>query len=106
MAGNFNIRDRDWNFLYSFYSFHSDSLMEIADSFELKLSSPVHQVPTCYADNHNNSNSVINLLFLWPNSVKIDNYFILDSWYPSDHTPLTIYHGRSHLGKKMHYYQE
>ena len=91
MAGNFNIKDRDRDPLYSFHSFHSDFLMEIDNYFQLKLSFPVHQVSTCYTDNHNDSNSVIDLLFLWPNSVEINNYFILpDSQHPSDHTPLIV----------------
>ena len=63
MAGDFNIRDREWNSFYSHYLTHNDSLMEVADSFELKLSSPVHQVPTHYTDNSNDSNSIINFLF-------------------------------------------
>jgi len=51
--------------------------MEIADSFELKLSSPIHQVLTHYANNYNNYNSIIDLLFLQLNLVEIDNHFIL-----------------------------
>ena len=61
MARNFNISDRDWDLLYSFHSFYNNSLIKIADSFELKLSSPIHQVYTCYVNNHNNSNSVTKL---------------------------------------------
>jgi len=60
IAGDFNIRDRDCDPSYLFHSFYSNSLMEIANS----LSSPIHQVSTCYANNHNDSNSVIDLLFL------------------------------------------
>jgi len=51
--------------------------MEIADSFDLKLSSPTHQILTQYVDNSNSSNPVINLMFLRPNQVKMDNYTIL-----------------------------
>ena len=65
--------------------------MEITDSFKLKLSSPVHQVPTHYANDPNDSNFIINLIFLWLNSVKIDNHFIPpDSWYLLDYTFLTV----------------
>jgi len=46
MAGNFNIRNSNWDPSYSFYSSHSDSLLEIADSFNLKLSILIQQVPT------------------------------------------------------------
>lgn len=42
MAGDFNIRDRDYDSSYFFYLSHSDSLMEVADSFNLKLFSPIH----------------------------------------------------------------
>jgi len=91
MARDFNIRDRDWNSLYPFYFFHSDFLIEIANSFEYKLSSPIHQVPTCYVDNHNGSNFVIDLLFHWPNSVEMNNHFILpDFQHPLYHTPLMV----------------
>ena len=40
MAGDFNIRNSDWNPSYPFYSSHSDSLVKIADSFDLALFSP------------------------------------------------------------------
>ena len=46
MAGDFNIRDSDWNPSYPFYSSHSDSLVKIADSFDLTLFSPTQQVST------------------------------------------------------------
>ena len=46
MAGDFNIRDSDWNLSYSFYSSHSDSLVEIVDSFNLNLFSFIQQVST------------------------------------------------------------
>ena len=65
--------------------------MEVADSFDLKLSSPVNQVPTQYTNNPNNSNLVINLMFLWSNSVEINNHFILsESQSLSNHAPLTV----------------
>jgi len=38
MAGDFNIRNSDWNSLYSFHSFHNNILLEIADYFDLILS--------------------------------------------------------------------
>ena len=42
MAGNFNIRDKDWNLSYLNHSSHSDILMEVADSLKLKLSFSVY----------------------------------------------------------------
>ena len=64
MAGNFNIRDNDWDLLYPFYSVYSDILLEIADSFGLSLFFLYQQVPTQYFNNTNNTNLVIDLFFL------------------------------------------
>ena len=64
MAGNFNIRNNDWNPLYLFYSIYSDTLLEISDSFDFSLSSLIQYIPTCYSKNTNNMNSVIDLFFL------------------------------------------
>jgi len=77
IVGDFNIRDREWDLFYPFYLSHSNSLLEITDSLNLKLFSPVHQVSTWYANNSNNSNLVINHMFLYPNLVKIYNHYIL-----------------------------
>ena len=38
MAGNFNIRDSNWDPSYSFHSIYTDSLLEIVDLFDLNLS--------------------------------------------------------------------
>jgi len=66
-------------------------LMDITDSFDLRLSILNIQVLTQYADNLNDSNSVINLMFLQDNSLEIDNYSILPNLCsPSDHAPLTV----------------
>jgi len=46
MASDFNIRDSIWDLSYSFHSSHSDSLLDIADSLDLKLSNPIQQIPT------------------------------------------------------------
>ena len=51
--------------------------MKTSDFFDLRISSPVHQVPTCYANNTNDSNSVIDLMFLHPDLVEVNSYFIL-----------------------------
>jgi len=42
----------------------TDILMEIANSFNLRLFISVNQVPTQYANNTNDSNSVIDSMFL------------------------------------------
>jgi len=77
--------------LFSFYSSHSDLLSDIADSLDLLLSNPTIQVPTGYSDNTNDTNSVINFMFLRPNFLEIDNYTIHPKLqYSLDHAPLTV----------------
>ena len=46
MTRDFNIKDNDWNLVYSYYSTHTDILIEIADSLDLRLSISVNQVLT------------------------------------------------------------
>ena len=41
MASDFNIRDRNWDPSYPFHLIHSNSLTDIVDSFDLKLSYPI-----------------------------------------------------------------
>ena len=64
MTGDSNIRDNEWDPSYSHYSYHTNFLKKIADSFNLELSTLVNQVPTQYSDNHGNSSSVLDLIFL------------------------------------------
>ena len=42
MTGDFNIRDNDWDLLYLHYSTYMEFLKDIADSFNLKLSTPIN----------------------------------------------------------------
>ena len=51
--------------------------MEIVDSFNLSLFTLIIQVSTWYADNSNDSNSVIDLMFLQANSFEFNNHSIL-----------------------------
>ena len=91
MASDFNIKDKDWNSSYPFHLTHSNVLFDIMDSFDLRLSYPIYQVLTCYSDNTNDTNSVINLFFLHPNSIKFDNHIIISKLqYLSDYTLLTV----------------
>ena len=110
MAGNFNIKGKDWDSSYLFYLSYSNSLIEVTDSFDLKLSSPVYQISMYYSDNPNNMNFVIDLIFLRLNLVEMENYFIFtkiltfiklcsfNCWH--------LYYGRVHLREIMYYYQE
>ena len=41
MAGDFNIRNSDWDSSYSFHLSHNNILLEIADYFDLSLSSSI-----------------------------------------------------------------
>ena len=64
MIRNFNIRDSDWDLSYLYHLIHSNILTDITDSFELQLFVLVQQILIKYVDNSNNSNSVIDLIFL------------------------------------------
>jgi len=64
MAGDFNIRDSIWDLVFPHHSTFSNNLMIVANSFNLELSSPTHNVPTRYLDSDNSSNSTIDLMFL------------------------------------------
>ena len=76
MIGDFNICDSLWDPLFLHHSSISDDLLIIADLFNLELSNPTNQVPIRYSDNKHNSNSVINLMFLWNSSSELDNNLI------------------------------
>ena len=91
MIEDFNIRDNNWNPLCSHYFIHTDTLRKVANLFNLELSISIAQVSTRYTDNSNNSNSVIDLMFLWANAEEFDIHTILlDLQSSSDHTLLTV----------------
>ena len=76
MTGDFNIYDSLWDVSYNFHSSISDDLFAIADSFNLFFSFPMDQVPTRYSDNTNDSNSVLDLMFLRCDSEEINSHII------------------------------
>ena len=76
MTGDFNIRDISWDPNYSHYSHHSQVFFDIADFFHLELSKPIEQISTRYSNNQQDSNLVIDLIFLRLESLEYDNYTI------------------------------
>ena len=80
MIGDFDIRDSLWDLSYSHYSFTSDDLIVIVDSFNLSLSVPTNQIPTRYSDKVSDANSVIDLIFLCYGSTKLNQYLIHPDW--------------------------
>ena len=77
LTGDFNIRNNNWNLLYSHYSKHTNILRKIADRFNLELSMLLDQVSTWYIGNPQDSNSVLDLIFFYANTEKFNNYMIL-----------------------------
>jgi len=91
MAGNFNIQDRLLDPSFPYHLSISNDLLIIANSFNLNLLISINQVLTRYSDNANDSNLIINLMFLQCGSSKLDNHSIYPDWCPtSGHMPLTI----------------
>jgi len=91
MTDDFNIRNNNWNLSYLHHSIYANTLMKLADFFGLGLSILVNQVSTQYANNPNDSNSVIDFMFLTANSEKFNNYSIIPNLRSFlDHTLLTI----------------
>ena len=91
MTGDFNICDSNWDLAYPHHLLHTDTLREISNSLDLEMSTPINPIPTRYADNTQDSNLVINLMFLQPNHREFDRYQIIPELHkPSDHVPLVV----------------
>jgi len=91
MARDFNIRDSSWDSSFPHHSIYCDFLNNIADSMDLCMFKATNHVPTRYLDNQNNSNSVIDLMFLYQNLSKLDNHMIHPEWrLLSDYMLLTV----------------
>ena len=76
MTGDFNIRDWLWDLSFPHHLSISDNLLIIANLFNLDLLLPTNPVPTRYSDTVGELNSVINLMFLYSGSNKLNNYLI------------------------------
>ena len=91
MTGDFNIRDSLWDLSFPFHSSVSDDLIILADSFNLALSSLTNPCLTRYSNTPEESNSVIDLMFLRFDSSELDQHSILpESCLSLDHAPLTV----------------
>ena len=91
MTEDFNIHNNLWDSLFPHHSSISDNLFIIVDLFNLELSNPTDQVPIQYSDNEYDSNSIINLIFLYSSSSELDNHSIHPDWrLLSDHALLII----------------
>jgi len=68
-----------------------DTFQEVVDNFGLELSTSINPVSTQYVDNSQDSNSVLDLIFLRTRLEKFNNYtisLVLQSL--SDHTSLSV----------------
>ena len=91
MTEDFNIRNSLWDTSFPHHSSISDNLLIITDSFNLALLSPTNLCPTRYSDMVGESNSTINLMFLWYGSNDINQHSIHPDWHlTSDYAPLSI----------------
>ena len=78
-------------FKFSFYSSHSNTLFDVADSFSLEISKPTENLPTRFFGNYQDSNSILNLVFLQSFLLEFNNHYIYPDWrLLSDHAPITI----------------
>ena len=89
--GNFNIRDSDWDPDFCHYSIYTEDLLTITDSLGLKLSLPLNPSPTRFANNTQDSNSIIDLVFLPPENREFGQHMLHpDIHKPFDYVLLTI----------------
>ena len=61
---------------FPFHSVHSDTLFDIADLFSLAIYKPSENFSTRFSNNNRNSNSVLNLVFLYSSSMEFNHHHI------------------------------
>ena len=91
MTDDFNIRDCLWDSSFLFCSLYKNILFNIADSSQLKISKPTENFSTRYSDNDQDSNSILDLVFLYPNLIELNNYHTHPDWrLSSDHISISV----------------
>ena len=91
ITGDFNIRDSFWDSNFLYHSSYRDTLFEITDFFGLELSKPVDFFSIKYSDNCQDLDSVLDLVFICPDSFEHDHHYIYPNWrLTSDHALITI----------------
>ena len=91
ITDDFNIRNQLWDPSFPHHLSISDNLFIIADLFNLDLSLPTNSVPTRYSDIADESDSVINLIFLCSGLNELNNHMIYPNWQLTlDHVPLIV----------------
>ena len=91
LTEDFNIRDSDWDPSFRHYSSHTNDLITIANSLDLKLSPPSNPSPTRFKDNLQDTNSIIDLVFLLPDNTGFGRHTLHpEIQKPSNHVPLII----------------
>ena len=91
IMGDFKIRHWSWDSSFPHHLSISDNLFIIADLFNLDLLLSTNPISTRYSDTVGESNSVINLIFLYSRLSKLNNYSIYPEWQlTSDHVSLMV----------------
>jgi len=91
LTEDFNIRDSDWNPSFRHHSSHTNDLITIVDSLGLELSSPSNPSPTRFADNPQDTNFIIDLVFFLPDNIEFGWHTLYPKIQkPSDHILLII----------------
>ena len=91
ITGDFNIRDSLWDLSFPHHFFISDDLIIISYLLNLDLLILTNSIPIRYSNTEREANLVIDLIFFYSGSNKLNNYLIHPKWYlTSDHAPLTV----------------
>ena len=90
-TSNFNIRDSNWDPSYPYHSVYANTIREVVDSLDLDIFTPTQPIPTRYADNEGDADTVIDLMFLQSSNSGFNNHYILPELrLLSDHTSLCV----------------